>query len=117
LKRKTKAADKQKRIRALEIKVRDLSESRDRWKQQAKSAQRKLAQLEMKTVKLQETESEETETEEVLEGEWLPQSSFFAPKGHSYPVFVIQLAVQQIIQGFNSLRGCQLNERVVFSIF
>lgn len=62
-------------------------------------------------------DSEETETHRALEGEWLPKNALLAPKGHSYPVFVIQLAVQQIIQGFNSLRGCQLNFELFSQFF
>ena len=115
---KAKAAEKQKRIRALEIKIRDLSQSRDHWKQQAKSAQQQLAKQEMKIAPLQKTELGEIETEEeILEGEWLPAQALFAPKGHVYPVFVIQLAVEQIIQGFNSLRGCKKNFELFSQFF
>ena len=42
---KQRAAEKQKKLRALEIKVRDLSESRDQWKQRARSAQQELRDL------------------------------------------------------------------------
>jgi chromosome segregation ATPase len=42
---KQRAAEKQKKLRALEIKVRDLRESRDRWKQQAQNAQQELRDL------------------------------------------------------------------------
>lgn len=42
---KQRAAEKQKRLRALEVKVRDLRESRDRWKQQARHAQQELHDL------------------------------------------------------------------------
>lgn len=35
------------------------------------------------------------------------------PKGHHYPVYVVQIAIQLIIQGLNSLRGVEkTNERV-----
>lgn len=42
---KQRAAEKQKKLRALEIKVRDLRESRERWKQQAQNAQQELRDL------------------------------------------------------------------------
>ena len=42
---KQRAAQKQKKLRALEIKVRDLSESRDHWKQQARNAQQELCAI------------------------------------------------------------------------
>jgi hypothetical protein len=39
---KERALEKQKKLRALEIKVRDLSASRDYWKNRAKIAEEKL---------------------------------------------------------------------------
>lgn len=39
---KQRALEKQKKLRALEIKVRDLSTSRDYWKNRAKIAEEKL---------------------------------------------------------------------------
>lgn len=42
---KEKALEKQKKVRALEIKVRDLSLSREQWKVRAKKAEKKLQQL------------------------------------------------------------------------
>ena len=42
---KEKALSKQKRLRALEIKLRDLSASRAQWKAQAKEAQKTVLQL------------------------------------------------------------------------
>lgn len=45
---KKRATEKQKRIKALEIKVRDLSISRENWKHRAKEAEKKLNQAEKK---------------------------------------------------------------------
>ena len=42
---KQRAAEKQKKLRAFEIKVRDLRQSRDRWKQEAQRAQQELRDL------------------------------------------------------------------------
>jgi hypothetical protein len=39
---KEKALEKQKKVRALEIKVRDLSDSREHWKNRALAAESKL---------------------------------------------------------------------------
>jgi hypothetical protein len=50
---KARAADKQHKLRALEIKVRDLSTSRDYWKEQAKMAAAALQQLEAEQTALQ----------------------------------------------------------------
>jgi hypothetical protein len=41
---KEKALDRQKKVRALEIKVRDLSVSRENWKQRALAAESQLKQ-------------------------------------------------------------------------
>jgi hypothetical protein len=41
---KEKALDRQKKVRALEIKVRDLSGSREHWKQRALAAESQLKQ-------------------------------------------------------------------------
>jgi predicted nucleic acid-binding Zn-ribbon protein len=45
---KQRAAEKQKKARALEIKVRDLGKSREQWKERARTAEKKLHQLEAK---------------------------------------------------------------------
>jgi hypothetical protein len=42
---KERALEKQKKNRALEIKVRDLSASRDKWKERAKQAEEELLEL------------------------------------------------------------------------
>lgn len=47
---KLRALEKQKKLRALEIKVRDLSASRDYWKNRAKNAEAKLLTQSVETV-------------------------------------------------------------------
>lgn len=125
-------------------KIRDLKESRDNWKSKATEAQKKLTQLKKEpkrkkeprkkkppkaTQEVSEVSSEtdtllseltaEEEVIEVLEGELLPKSQLelSVPKGHVYPVFVIQLAIQQLIPGFISLRGCQLTFELFSQFF
>lgn len=46
---KQRALEKQKKLRALEIKVRDLSTSRDYWKNRAKIAEEKLHKANIET--------------------------------------------------------------------
>ncbi|PHM07786.1 hypothetical protein CK516_24895 [Nostoc sp. 'Peltigera malacea cyanobiont' DB3992] len=46
---KQRALEKQKKLRALEIKVRDLSTSRDYWKNRAKVAEEKLHKANIET--------------------------------------------------------------------
>lgn len=43
---KQKAAEKQKKLRAMEVKVRDLSASREYWKERALKAEQQQRQLE-----------------------------------------------------------------------
>ena len=105
---KARSADKQKRIRALEIKVRDLTKSRDYWKQVALTGQveSSIPQT-VETDELENSAKNLDPPEEIKEPEM--ERSISVPKGHVYPVLVIQLAIQQLIQGLASLRGCQLN--------
>jgi chromosome segregation ATPase len=42
---KQRAADKQKKLRAMEVKVRDLSASREHWKERALKAEQQQRQL------------------------------------------------------------------------
>ena len=107
---KARSADKQKRIRALEIKVRDLTKSRDYWKQIALTAQ--IESSLPQTKETDELENSEKNLDKTPKGEIKEpeiERTILVPKGHVYPVFVIQLAIQQLIQGLASLRGCQLN--------
>jgi len=46
---KLRALEKQKKLRALEIKVRDLSTSRDYWKNRAKIAEEELHKADVET--------------------------------------------------------------------
>ena len=50
---KLRAAEKQKKLRVMEIKVRDLSTSRDQWKAKALLAQQQQIQLEKELEELQ----------------------------------------------------------------
>ncbi len=54
---KKKALDRQKKLQAADIKVRDLEKSRDKWKQEAKELARQNKQLE-KDAALRRVEAE-----------------------------------------------------------
>ncbi|MFM7907949.1 MAG: hypothetical protein ACKPA9_23155 [Microcystis sp.] len=105
---KEKALDKQKKIRALEIKVRDLSASREQWKQRALAAESQIKEqnIEAKIVK----KKEETETKEANLGE---NSEELNIKGHSYDVKTIQPALGLLIDCGISLRATEK----VFELF
>ncbi|MDZ8106340.1 MAG: hypothetical protein RM338_12065 [Nostoc sp. DedQUE12a] len=57
---KLRALEKQKKLRALEIKVRDLSASRDYWKNRAKIAEEKLLTQNVETVSEKKREKEKS---------------------------------------------------------
>ena len=54
---KKKALDRQKKLQAVDIKVRDLEKSRDKWKQEAKKLVQKNKQLE-KDAAMRQAEAE-----------------------------------------------------------
>lgn len=106
-KERTKA--KQKKIRAMETKVRDLNRSRNQWKEKAKQAQQELAQLkeQLRAEKTGTEEEGEEKTGGEEEGEW------HRAQGHHYPAQIVQLGIEQVTHSLNSLRGSQKT----FSLF
>ena len=107
---KERANQKQKRMRGLEIQVRDLSRSRERWKEKAKQAQQELDQL-----KGEQVGKTEPDSQTIAEpGE--QTACLCVPVGHHYPIFVVQIAIEQIIHSLQSYRGCQKSFEV-FSRF
>jgi hypothetical protein len=104
---KARSADKQKRIRTLEIKVRDLTKSRNDWKTLALTGQAQSQTRETEESEKQDKTTDNTHFLAIEKPEMERETS--VPKGHVYPVFVVKLAIQQLIQSLASLRGCQLN--------
>jgi hypothetical protein len=139
---KARALKKQQQLRDLEIKVRDLSASRDYWKKKAKEAekaQRETSKNEPSSRKSElikagednlnypEKSADITE-EKVIEGELIKSNEcipmlennntiLLPPTHHTYPVFIIQLAVQQVIYAGLSLRGCERNFALLTQFF
>lgn len=106
---RTKAIARQKGIRLLELKVRDLEISRAKWKEKALTAADAQKPRTDKAEKAQEDEDEEKETQAAL----AEISPSIPPSGHQYPVSTIQIAIQSQVEGLVSLRG---TERV-FELF
>lgn len=110
---KEKAGQRQKEVRALEVKVRDLSRSREQWKEKAKGWQEELRQIKKEQRSVSDESQGERSSTKAIEGTIRPpeaeEIALTAPAGHHYPVFVIQLGIQQIVQNLNSLRGSQKN--------
>ena len=98
------AAEKQKKLRALETRVRDLERSRAKWKGRALQAEQVLA--EGKAPKsAQRGDSQECD-EEVLEGEYLARGeSAAAARGHHFDLSWMEWALVQLLVGLSSLRG------------
>ncbi len=49
---KQKALERQNRLRAADVKVRDLKKSRDKWKREAKETKQRLEQLEKEVAQI-----------------------------------------------------------------
>jgi len=139
---KARALQKQQQLRALEIKVRDLSVSRDYWKKKAKEAEKAQCETSKKEHSSRKSELEKKDADNlnlpeksvdltedtVIEGELIESSMEIAvleknntlllpPAHHTYPVFIIQLAIQQVIYAGSSLRGCERNFELLAQFF
>jgi len=105
---KNRSLEKQKQIRSMEIKVRDLQNSRARWKERAKKAEAEKKRL------IQELEKKEKEqVSEIKEiNRLIPLDSSLRihmkpPSCHKYPLFLIYLAVRQVCDALTGFRGAE----------
>ena len=113
---KQNAASKQKKLRALEVKVRDLSISRDCWKTKAKEAQEEVRQLRIELSELKKNYENDNEGQNVG---FLKEDSVLCqkPKGHIYPIYIMILAINQIIFSLCSFRGAEKTFKSLAEIF
>lgn len=100
---KERSKSKQKKIRALETKARDISRSRSNWKQKAKQAQQELAKLKEQLAAEKTGQKKEEEEESSPEGE----EQWHRAVGHHYPAEIVKLGIEQVTHSLNSLRGCE----------
>jgi hypothetical protein len=139
---KARALQKQQQLRALEIKVRDLSVSRDYWKKKAKEAEKAQRETSKKNPASRSSElnkagennlnshekSVDLTDDKVIEGELVKSNEGFPlleknntlllpPAHHTYPLWIIQLAVQQVIYAGLSLRGCERHFELLTQFF
>jgi len=99
---KQKALERQKKLRSQEIKIRDLSNSRDKWQGRVRELEARVAELEKaQGAEEQSSEAEETEAKAAIVKVDLDARA----KGHSYPLHVMQLSIEQVVAGLTSLRG------------
>lgn len=104
---KQKALERQKKLRSQEIKIRDLSNSREKWKERVRELEARVEELE-KAKGEEEESNEEGETEakaEVEKAETEKAELEARAKGHSYPLHVMQLSIEQVVESLTSLRG------------
>lgn len=97
---KDRALDKQEKIKALMVKIRDLSNSREKWKQKAKELEQKLNEI--LADKLISKDEKIQKLLPVIE-----KTALQTPVGHTYPIYIIQIAIQLFIHSLTSLRGSQ----------
>ncbi len=105
---KQRSLEKQARIKSLEIKVRDLSKSREQWKSRAKAAESQFSPSDTANSTELSLPIDE-EKPRVLTGQFIPaeECSTLRPVKHQYLVYVIQLAVEQVMVSLNSFRGIE----------
>jgi hypothetical protein len=105
---RTNAAGKQKKVRRLETRVRDLEKSRATWKARAMKAEQELGGVRPK--RGSGRDMTEPEPDEVLEGEYLPGDGKEGAEParvrcHQYSLDVMEEVLGQLLIGLSSLRG------------
>ena len=111
---KRRAIKLQKKLRAQEIRIRDLQKSRELWKRRAKTAELLLREYRTteKTQAMQLSDDGDavppTAGSEVGSGDH-EHSQCRGARAHHYGVFIIHLAVAFVVSSLNSFRGAARN--------
>ena len=92
------AIERRKKIRMLELKIRDLEISRAKWKEKAQATSKCTDPIEKKDTDEKETGKEEAEIVDTL---------LMPPAGHHYPVATQLIAIQSQVEGMVSLRATE----------
>jgi hypothetical protein len=100
---RAKAAAKQRKVRALETRVRDLEVSRENWKTRAQAAEREVAEQKRAASAGSDEEAESKSPAGMprtvggprLERAWR----------HQFPLWLVQWALQQVLVALTSFRG------------
>ncbi|MDM8559195.1 hypothetical protein [Candidatus Parabeggiatoa sp. HSG14] len=107
---KNKALERQKQLRSMGIKLRDLTISRDIWKKRAFDAENKLKKIEEEKEQSQRIDEKKgQQVGDVIEGELITAESIQAPYAHRYPVFVMQLGIGSVLDVLTGFRGAARN--------
>ena len=105
---KARSLEKQKKIRALEIKIRDIQNSRARWKERAIKAETENVRLNKELEKEESDMSDELkEISKLVPSDSLLRNHTQSPSLHMYPVFLIYLSIRQVCYGLTGFRGAQ----------
>ena len=105
---KFRSLEKQKKIRDLEIKVRDIQNSRARWKERAIEAEKENMRLSKELEKEGSDMSKEIkEINRLVPSESLYRKYTQPPSLHMYPVFLIYLSIRHVCYGLTGFRGAQ----------
>jgi len=102
---KKRAADKQRIVKKLRITVRDLTESRDHWKDVARQQSQEIAALCAQLEQTREELSAARRTQEGSCGGQLTAADLSAPTGHRHSLLVIRLCLLWYLDAHVSLRG------------
>ena len=102
---RAQAAEKQKKVRKLEIRVRDLEASREKWKGRAQAAEREVAQHRRARLAPDggEEDSESESSKWVARGSEGP--SLERAWRHRFPLWLVQLALHLMVVALTSFRG------------
>jgi hypothetical protein len=99
------AADKQKKIRALETRVRDLERSREKWKQRAQEAEQAALEGRFPTRR----KGGDSDPDDVVhEGEYLARGGDLpqpTPRRHRFDLGWVEWVLLHLLVGLSSLRG------------
>ncbi len=118
---KQRALSKQKKLRAMDIKVRDLALSREKWKEKAKQLEAILQEKELEIEELKKKNSQprnQSKADSVtVEKSKSREIIALKPAQYTYPVFIIQIAIQQRIISFSSWRAIEKNFKLWAQFF
>lgn len=106
---KSKAIERQKKLRKNNISIRDLNDSRVNWQSQTQNFKKENEEL--KTIIRQQKE----QITALENSNWNPNVTNKNPRNFTYSLSAIRFAILMVIFGFNSLRGSAMNFKIFAS--
>jgi hypothetical protein len=102
---RAQAAQKQKKLRALEIRVRDLEASRARWKERAQAAEQELKRHVVAKPSVQDGQASKAEAGVEEQSGEVTEGERERAVGHRFAVWLVALAVRLVTEQVVSFRG------------